>query len=77
MPSVPLEQRARIGHRSQPEPPPISYGIPGTERATGLKKSKIYEEIAAGRLKSIKVAGRRLILHDDLVEYLRRHRQAP
>lgn len=55
---------------------PLSYSIAATVRVTGVKRSKLYMEIAAGHLKSIKIGDRRLILHEDLVEYLRSRRQA-
>jgi excisionase family DNA binding protein len=53
------------------EPAPIAYRMPDASKAAGISKAKLYEEIAAGRLKAIKKAGRRLILRTDLEAYLR------
>jgi excisionase family DNA binding protein len=44
--------------------------------ACGISKAQLYEEIRDGRLKSVKVAGRRLILRDDLEAFLRAPQQA-
>lgn len=43
---------------------------------TGIGRTSIYDEIAAGRLKSVKAAGRRLILKADLEEFLASCRDA-
>jgi excisionase family DNA binding protein len=48
----------------------IAYRIDEAVLASGLGRSTIYDEIKAGRLKSIKAAGRRLILRTDLESYL-------
>jgi excisionase family DNA binding protein len=37
---------------------------------TRLSRSKVYEEIASGRLRSVKVGGRRLILESAFVDYI-------
>ena len=43
----------------------LAYTIAEFCMATGVGRSSVYLEIAAGRLKTIKVAGRRLILPQD------------
>jgi len=48
----------------------LAYRIDEAVKATGLGRTFLYERIARGELKSIKVGGRRLILHSDLVEFL-------
>lgn len=48
----------------------IAYRIDEAVKASGLGRTFLYERIASGDLKSIKVGGRRLILHSDLVEFL-------
>jgi excisionase family DNA binding protein len=53
-----------------------AYPIPGATAATGLGRTKLYEEIASGRLKAFRLCGRRLILRQDLVEWLRAARDA-
>ncbi|WP_281259873.1 helix-turn-helix domain-containing protein [Mycobacterium kansasii] len=36
----------------------------------GLSRSKVYEELGSGRLKSVKVGRRRLIAESQLIEYI-------
>jgi len=48
----------------------LAYGVDEAVTATGLGRTFLYERMATGELKSIKVGGRRLILHSDLVEFL-------
>lgn len=54
----------------------IAYRIKEAAIAAGLGRSTLYEEIAAGRLKSVKAAGRRLILKADLEDFLASCRDA-
>ena len=49
----------------------LAYRIDEAVRASGLGRTTIYDEIKAKRLRSVKVAGRRLILRDDLEAFLR------
>jgi excisionase family DNA binding protein len=49
----------------------VAYRVNEVVACCGLGRSTIYDEIKAGRLKAIKVAGRRLILRDDLEAFLR------
>lgn len=48
----------------------LAYRVDEASEASGVGRSKLYEEIKGGRLRSVKVGGRRLILHDDLVAIL-------
>jgi excisionase family DNA binding protein len=48
----------------------ISYRIDEAVKASGLGRTFLYERIAAGDLKSVKVGGRRLILRTDLVDFI-------
>ncbi|ESQ83053.1 hypothetical protein AEAC466_14415 [Asticcacaulis sp. AC466] len=48
----------------------IAYRIDEAVKASGLGRSFLYERIAAGDLKSVKVGGRRLVLRDDLIAFL-------
>lgn len=50
----------------------LAYRIDEAVKASGLGRTFIYEHIAKGALQSIKVGGRRLILHDELVQFLTR-----
>lgn len=54
----------------------LAYTIPEFCAATGVGRTSVYEEIAAGRLKSIKAAGRRLILRHDGEAWLQACRAA-
>lgn len=49
----------------------LAYQMKEAASASGICKAKLYQEIKAGRLKSAKVCGRRLILRDDLEAFLR------
>jgi excisionase family DNA binding protein len=49
---------------------PISYSVEMAVHMTGLPRSKLYEAIRDGELRSTKIGKRRLIFHDGLVEYL-------
>lgn len=50
----------------------LAYRIDEAVRASGLGRTTIYDEIKAHRLKSVKVAGRRLILREDLEAFLKK-----
>ncbi len=54
----------------------IAYRIDEAVEASGLGRTTIYEEIKSRRLKSVKVAGRRLILREDLEAFLKALAQA-
>jgi excisionase family DNA binding protein len=48
--------------------------VPRAAAYLGIGRSLLYGEMAAGRLASVKIGRRRLILRRDLIEYLERHR---
>jgi hypothetical protein len=48
----------------------LAYTIPELVHDSGAGRSKIYEEIAAGRLKVRKLGKRTLILHGDAMTWL-------
>jgi excisionase family DNA binding protein len=50
--------------------PPLAFTVKECERATGLSHTTVYTEIREGRLPSIFVGGRRLVLRKDLEAYL-------
>jgi hypothetical protein len=58
-------RRAGILYQSR-----LAYTIPDLVRGTGAGRSKIYEEIAAGRLKVRKLGSRTLVLHGDAMAWL-------
>jgi excisionase family DNA binding protein len=48
----------------------LAYGIPDACRVSGLGRSMLYVEIAAGRLRAVKCGSRTLILRSDLERFL-------
>jgi excisionase family DNA binding protein len=78
-PEAQLQSENRLAGRSgdkKPRPPPlppdvaIAYRVNDAARVSGLSRSSIYELIGEGKLRSIMVAGRRLIPTDALRELL-------
>jgi excisionase family DNA binding protein len=51
-------------------PPKILNSIPDVVARTSLSRSTVYEEMASGRLRSVKVGRRRLITESALVAYI-------
>jgi hypothetical protein len=49
----------------------LAYPVPEFARRVGVGKSSIFVEIKLGRLKSVRRCARRLILHEDGIEWLR------
>ncbi|MDC7695587.1 helix-turn-helix domain-containing protein [Asticcacaulis sp. DXS10W] len=52
------------------EPQKLAYRIDEAVKASGLGRSFLYERMADGSLKSVKIGGRRLIMRDDLLRFL-------
>ena len=52
-------------------PAKLAYGIEEAMHVSGLGRTFLYEHITNGQLRSVKVGGRRLILHDDLLAFLK------
>jgi excisionase family DNA binding protein len=48
----------------------IAYRIDEAVQASGLGRTFLYERMASGELKSIKIGGRRLIRATDLMDFL-------
>lgn len=53
---------------------PLAFNVRRAAHYTGLSRSKLYEFIADGQLKSFLVGGRRMFWRDDLVSFLLRLR---
>jgi excisionase family DNA binding protein len=53
-----------------PQPEKLAYRIDEAVKASGLGRTFLYERIASGELKSVKIGGRRLILKDDLLLFI-------
>ncbi len=65
METLQKEQQRRDLNRQK-----LAYTIPELVHDSGAGRSKIYEEIAAGRLKVRKLGKRTLVLHDDVTSWL-------
>jgi excisionase family DNA binding protein len=65
---VDLIQANITGRKGNPLPPDvaITYRVNDAAKVAGLSRSKIYELIGEGKLRSVMVAGRRLIPADAL-----------
>ncbi len=48
----------------------MAFGVAEAGEMTGLSRTFLYDQMKEGQLKTIKVAGRRLILKKDLVAFL-------
>lgn len=51
-------------------PAPLAWSIDETARSIGISRAKLYDEIKAGHLRSIKIGRRRLIPVADAVAYI-------
>lgn len=61
------------------EPSPtdrVAVSMANATHMSGLGRTKLYEALSTGELSSIKIGGRRLILVDDLRDWLAGHKQA-
>ena len=52
-------------------PEKIAYRVDEAVHVSGLGRTTLYDEIKNSRLKAVKVAGRRLILREDLEAFLK------
>ncbi len=57
-------------------PSKLAYSIAGAVQVTSIGRSKLYEEIKSGRLKTFKVGTRTLIATADLMAWLATYRSA-
>jgi excisionase family DNA binding protein len=56
---------------------PLAHTIPEAAREARVGRSLVYDAIKSGELPTVKLGRRRLVLADDLIAWLRRHRVAP
>jgi excisionase family DNA binding protein len=49
----------------------LAYRVDEAIQVSGLGRTFLYEHIANGQLPSVKIGGCRLILHDDLLAFLK------
>jgi excisionase family DNA binding protein len=61
---------ARPRTQIEVHPERLAVSVNQAAEAAGISRSSLYEEMAAGRLKFAKVGARRVILVDDLREWL-------
>ena len=54
----------------------LAYGISEAVKATSIGKSRLYEEIRDGKLKTFKIGSRTLIAADDLSNWLDAYKSA-
>jgi predicted DNA-binding transcriptional regulator AlpA len=65
------------GGGSMPPAEKLAYTIPELSQTSGISRSKIYEEMAAGRLESRFAGKRRLVLRDAAIAWLGALPRAP
>ena len=58
-------------HANQIRDAKFAYTIPRTAELVSVSRSQVYVEIQTGRLSAVKVGGRTLVLHDDLIAWLK------
>jgi excisionase family DNA binding protein len=51
-------------------PTKLAYGIAEAVQATNVGRSRLYQEIRAGKLKTFKVGNRTLIAAEDLIAWI-------
>lgn len=61
---------------SQETVQPHSFGVSDAARYIGMGRTRLYELIGSGDLRSLRVGGRRLILRTDLEAFIARHLEA-
>jgi excisionase family DNA binding protein len=54
----------------------LAYGISEAVEATNVGRSRLYEDIRAGKLRTFKLGNRTLIATDDLTAWLESYRKA-
>ena len=57
----------RAKHARDWMPEPLNYDIPQFCRATNISRSKVYELLAAGKIKSIQIGRKRLVPREEAV----------
>jgi excisionase family DNA binding protein len=70
-----MERKGRSMSLEQ-SPTKLAYGISEVVEATNVGRSRLYEDIRAGKLKTFKVGKRTLIAADDLKKWLESYREA-
>jgi excisionase family DNA binding protein len=55
----------------------LAYSVPEVASLIGISKSKIWELIRTGALNSVKICGRRVVRHSDLLALLAGDGQRP
>jgi excisionase family DNA binding protein len=54
---------------------PLAYRVPEAAAMAGVSRAHLYRAMHVGDLPSVKTGSRRVILHDDLVAWLRGQRE--
>lgn len=58
------------GYESPAVLPRLGYSVAQAAHVTSISKAKLWELIKSGQLGSVKIAGRRIVRHSDLVALL-------
>jgi len=69
--SVADDCRAEPAETAPPWRPPLGYTIDGAVEASGFSRTRVYDEIAAGRLKAVKACRRTIILANSLAQLIK------
>jgi excisionase family DNA binding protein len=56
---------------------PITVSISKTTELSGLGRTTIYDLMDSGRLESVKVGGRRLVIYSSLIELIAKSKATP
>lgn len=70
--AAPQLQPKRQGLAAQVSPYILALGVEDTCHALGIKRTKLYELVAAGKLKSFCIGGRRLFQKSELEAFVAR-----
>jgi len=62
---------SRMNTDSVPDHKRLAYSIADVSTVTGIGRSSIFKAIKDGSLRSVLRCGRRLVLHEDLLAFLR------
>ena len=54
---------------------PLAYSVPEAAGVAGVSRAHLYRAMQVGDLASVKTGSRRVVLHDDLVAWLRGQRE--
>jgi excisionase family DNA binding protein len=74
--TVPIDGASTAPQHPAASVQPLAISIRDAVSIAGISRSLLYQEIAAGRLRSLRIGARRLLLLDDLRDWLTAHRDS-